>query len=100
MPRDRRSKAVFYYLESVRADIEKTLDHADSRAKWRGMVRGVLAYWLEQLFDEGAGNLKDLQTSIEVLKAHLTSLKQENKRLRVELEAIKSRYAQLRRRTE
>jgi hypothetical protein len=85
MTDDRRTALVLNHLETVRADIEHSIDQSDSREHWRSLVRGVLLHWLGQVFDEGVGHQKDLQTSIEILQEQVKQLRIVNGQLRLEL---------------
>ena len=77
MPQDRKTRIVLNHLEMVRADIERTVDQSDEREKWREAVRGVLMYWLSNLYEEGAGYTKDLETSLAILRNQVEYLKKQ-----------------------
>jgi aspartate-semialdehyde dehydrogenase len=66
---------VLNHFEAVRVDIEKTIEQSETREQWRDAVRGVLLYWLGQLYDEGAGYTKDLETSVGILRRQIEQLK-------------------------
>lgn len=68
---------ILNHLEMVRADIERTVVNSDDQDKWREAVRGVLIYWLGQLYDEGAGYTKDLETSLSILRNQVEYLKKQ-----------------------
>jgi hypothetical protein len=77
VPQDRRTRVILNNLESVRADIERTVEESDDKERWRERVRGVLMYHLGNLYDEGAGYTKDLETSVSILRNQVDQLKQQ-----------------------
>jgi hypothetical protein len=89
MSNDRKTKAVFYNLETVRADVERTIDNSESREHWRSLVRGVLMHWLGELFDDGLGYVKDLESALDISRKQVLELKRQNERLRAQVEALR-----------
>ena len=82
-------------LDSVREAIERTIDDSDSRQHWRVLVKGVLVYWLGELYEEGSGYTKDLETSIAVLRKQVESLKKDHAALKVQYEVLLNMYETL-----
>jgi hypothetical protein len=89
MTNDRRTKAVFYNLETARADIERTIDNSESREHWRSLARGVLMHWLGEMFDEGLGYVKDLESALDISRKQVIELKLQNERLRAQIEGLR-----------
>jgi hypothetical protein len=84
-----RTRTVLNHLESVRVDIERTVDKSETREHWRALVRGTLMHWLGEMFDAGKGHTTDLETANSVLQSQNDRLKQLNTELRLELEEAK-----------
>ena len=89
MSDDRRTLAVYASLESAREAVERTVNESNSREHWRALVKGVLIYWLGELYEEGAGYTKDLETSIAVLRKQVESLKRDHAALKVQYEILR-----------
>lgn len=77
MTQDRKTRIVLNHVDMVRADIERTVEQSADRDAWREAVRGVLMYWLINLYDEGAGYTKDLETSLAILRIQVDYLKKQ-----------------------
>ena len=73
-----RERAISSNLDSARVDIERTIDESSTRDHWRNLIKGTLMYWLGQLYDEGSGHTKDLETSLAILRRQVSELKKEN----------------------
>lgn len=86
---DRKSRAVFYNLETARADIERTIDDSDSREHWRTLVPGVLTHWLGLMYDEGVGTTADLESAVNILRQQLDTQRALNRDLKAELAKCK-----------
>jgi hypothetical protein len=89
MDRSAKMRVVMGRLEAARIDIEKTIDASESRSHWRTLVRSVLTYWLSELYNEGRGHTKDLQTSLDIARKQIEALKLVNADLQDEVRILR-----------
>lgn len=87
-----KMRTVLGRLEPVRIDIEKTIDDSQSRTHWRTLVRSVLVYWLSELFNEGQGHTKDLQTALDIALKQNEMLKIVTADLQDELRILRKQH--------
>jgi len=80
-------------LEAVRIDIERTIDDSESRTHWRTLVRSVLMHWLGELFTEGQGHTKDLQTALDIAQRQIEALKLLNTDLQDEVRILRKQQS-------
>lgn len=88
----RKMQSVLGKLESVRTDIEKTIDASQSRTHWRSLVRPVLIEWLGELFTDGEGHTNDLETALEIATTQVAHLKQVNLDLQDEVTILRAKH--------
>lgn len=86
-------RVVLGRLEAARIDIERTIDQSESRTEWRGLVRSVLVHWLGELFTEGMGHTKDLQTSLDIARRQIESQKQLISDLQDEVQILRDKQS-------
>lgn len=82
---ERKERAVSYALESVRADIERSIDDSETREHWRTLVRSVLVHWLGHMYDEGASGIADLESGLNIVRQQLDTQRMLNRDLKAEL---------------
>lgn len=82
---ERKERAVSYALESVRADIERSIDDSETREHWRTLVRSVLVHWLGHMYDEGVSSAADLESALNIVRQQLDTQRMHNRELKAEL---------------